>query len=64
MSDHCICRRKDIKNPRKHQRVKFAKALVRRKGQVQEVKGRDQGMAAYGGEATGVKARLTKSRKL
>jgi hypothetical protein len=58
-------RRKDLKNPRKKNRVKFAKALVRRSGAVQEGgRNRDSGLAAYGGEATGIKARVAKSRKL
>ncbi|PRW45524.1 Something about silencing 10 [Chlorella sorokiniana] len=55
-------RRKDIKNPRKKHRMKYAAATVRRKGQVQEV--RSGGGAAYGGEATGIKARVSKSVRL
>jgi hypothetical protein len=54
-------RRKDIKNPRKKNRMKFDAATVRRKGQVQEVRAAG---GAYGGEATGIKSRLTKSVKL
>lgn len=54
-------RRKDLKNPRKKHRVKFAQATVRRKGQVQEVR---QAGGSYGGEATGIKARVSKSVKL
>ena len=41
--------------------MKFAQATVRRKGQVQEVRAAG---AAYGGEQTGIKARLSKSVKL
>lgn len=41
--------------------VKFAQATERRKGQVQEV--RQQG-GSYGGEATGIKSRLSKSVRL
>ncbi|GAB4821287.1 hypothetical protein N2152v2_008333 [Parachlorella kessleri] len=52
-------RRKDIKNPRKKNRMKFAKASVARKGQVQEV--RAGGGGGYGGEQTGIKARVSKS---
>lgn len=58
-------RRKDLKNPRKKNRVKFAKALVRRSGAVQDGSAnRPGGNAAYAGEATGVKSKITKSRKL
>ena len=56
-----LCRRKDLKNPRKKHRVKFAAALVRRSGQVQAVRSQ---AAPYSGEATGLKARTVKSRKL
>jgi len=51
-------RRKDAKNPRVRGRKKFAKAAVRRGGQVQAPRS-DGG--AYGGEATGVRARVSKS---
>jgi U3 small nucleolar RNA-associated protein 3 len=54
-------RRKDMKNPRKKHRVKFAEATVRRKGQVQGVR-EHEGMG-YGGEATGIKSRVSKSVK-
>lgn len=43
-------------------RMKFAAATERRKGQVQEV--RAGGAGAYGGEATGIKSRLSKSVRL
>ena len=52
-------RRKDLKNPRKKHRIKFAEATVRRKGQVQDVRER----GAYSGEGTGIKSRVTKSVK-
>eukprot|EP00887_Chlorella_sp_A99_P005929 scaffold29.g5929.t1 len=55
-------RRKDLKNPRKKHRVKFAQATVRRRGQVQEA--RAGGGGRYGGEQTGVKARISKSVKI
>lgn len=51
-------RRKDLKNPRKKARVKFSKAETRRKGQVQVVKSPG---GAYGGESTGIKAKISKS---
>ncbi|KAI8101739.1 hypothetical protein M9434_006806 [Picochlorum sp. BPE23] len=52
-------RRKDLKNPRKKHRIKFAEANVRRKGQVQSVKTGAAG--AYGGESTGIKSKISKS---
>ena len=55
-------RRKDLKNPRKKHRIKFADAQVRHKGAVQEV--RKPTGSTYGGETTGVKSRIVKSRKL
>eukprot|EP00873_Tetraselmis_striata_P000222 jgi/Tetstr1/420486/TSEL_011599.t1 len=54
-------RSKEKKNPRKKHRLGYAKAQVRRKGQVQDVRTPAGG---YGGEETGIKARVTKSRKL
>eukprot|EP00898_Chlorokybus_atmophyticus_P006287 jgi/Chlat1/665/Chrsp104S01144 len=53
-------RRKDAKNPRKKLRGKFAKAVVRRKGAVREVRGQS---APYGGEATGIKSNVTRGIK-
>ena len=53
-------RNKELKNPRKKHRIKFAEANVRRKGQVQEV--RPSG-GVYGGEGTGIKSKLSKSVK-
>lgn len=53
-------RKRELKNPRKKHRVKYAEANVRRKGQVQEV--RDAG-GLYGGERTGIKAKISKSVK-
>lgn len=51
-------RSKATKNPRKHNRNKFEKATMRRKGQVQEVK---SGVAGgYGGEKTGIKSGVTR----
>lgn len=52
-------RRRDMKNPRKKHRVKYAEANVRRKGQVQEV--RVGAAEAYGGESTGIKSKVSKS---
>jgi U3 small nucleolar RNA-associated protein 3 len=51
-----------MKNPRKKHRIKFAQATVRRKGQVQGMQAA-QG-SGYGGEATGIKAKILKSRRL
>lgn len=53
-------RNKDHKNPRKRLRGKFEKAVVRRKGQVRSM--REDG-GGYGGEASGIKTTVTKSRR-
>lgn len=53
-------RNKELKNPRKKNRLKYENALVRRKGQVQEARREERG---YGGEATGVRAKIVKSTK-
>lgn len=58
------CRRKDLKNPRKKHRVKFAQAVVRRKGQVQGVQQAPSSAKGYAGEATGIKSRVAKSTRL
>jgi len=55
-------RNKEMKNPRKKHRIKFEKALVRRRGAVRDVKPGSAG--GYGGEATGIKATVARSRKL
>lgn len=54
-------RNKDLKNPRKRNRLKYGKAVTRRKGQVQDQRERRD---AYGGETTGIKSKVSKSRKL
>ena len=54
-------RRKDLKNPRKKHRIKFAEAKVRRSGAVQKVK--DGAGGGYEGEMTGIKSRVSKSVK-
>jgi hypothetical protein len=65
----CVCgvvfrRRKDLKNPRKKHRVKFAQAVVRRKGQVQGMQQAPGSARGYAGEATGIKSRIAKSTRL
>jgi hypothetical protein len=60
----CCLRRKDLKNPRKKHRVKFAQAVVRRKGQVQGMQSAPGNARGYGGEATGIKSRVAKSTRL
>ncbi|ETV76838.1 hypothetical protein H257_09281 [Aphanomyces astaci] len=50
------------RNPRVKKRLQYKKALVRRKGQVREV--RTGEAARYGGEMTGIKSNITRSRKL
>ena len=52
-------RRKDLKNPRKKHRIKFAEAKVRRSGAVQKVK--EGAAGGYEGEMTGIKSRVSKS---
>ncbi|OQR95640.1 hypothetical protein THRCLA_07701 [Thraustotheca clavata] len=50
------------RNPRVKKRLQYKKALVRRKGQVREV--RTGEAARYGGELTGIKSNITRSRKI
>jgi U3 small nucleolar RNA-associated protein 3 len=50
------------RNPRVKKREQYRKALIRRKGAVREV--RTNEAHNYGGEATGVKATISRSRKL
>lgn len=50
------------RNPRVKKREQYRKALIRRKGVVREVR-TDEGHK-YGGEETGIKTQVTKSRKL
>ena len=58
-------RNKDKKNPRKKHRLAYADALVRRKGAVRDAAtGPVAGGLGYGGEATGIKSTVVKSRRL
>ena len=50
------------RNPRVKKREQFRKAIIRRKGAVREVR-TDEGHK-YGGEETGIKTNLSRSRKL
>jgi U3 small nucleolar RNA-associated protein 3 len=50
------------RNPRVKKREQYRKALIRRKGTVREVR-EDEGHK-YGGEETGIKSNLSRSRKL
>uniref|UniRef100_UPI00358ECD00 something about silencing protein 10 n=1 Tax=Myxine glutinosa TaxID=7769 RepID=UPI00358ECD00 len=54
-------RRKLDRNPRVKHREKFRRALIRRKGQVRNVR---QEIYAYGGERTGIRAGVRKGIKL
>ncbi|CAK9221969.1 unnamed protein product [Sphagnum troendelagicum] len=52
-------RKKATKNPRKKYKLKHEKAVIRRKGQVREV--RHPTSASYGGESTGIRTNLSRS---
>lgn len=54
-------RNKEAKNPRVKKRLAYQKAVVARKGQVRDVV---TPTAAYGGEMTGIKANLSRSRRM
>jgi len=51
------------RNPRVKKREQYRKALIRRKGAVREVRDSEEGHA-YGGEQTGIKSKISRSRKL
>lgn len=55
-------RKKSNRNPRVKKREAFAKAVTARKGQVRDVV--SGSTTAYGGELTGIKANLSRSRKI
>lgn len=58
-------RKKANRNPRVKKRLAYDKALVRRRGQVREVNSSGVNTASdYGGEATGIKANLSRARKI
>ncbi|CAI5726429.1 unnamed protein product [Peronospora farinosa] len=50
------------RNPRVKKRLQYRKAIIRRKGQVRDVRVGEAGK--YGGETTGIKSNLTRSRKI
>eukprot|EP00057_Strongylocentrotus_purpuratus_P001168 XP_001195447.2 PREDICTED: something about silencing protein 10 isoform X1 [Strongylocentrotus purpuratus] len=54
-------RRKELRNPRVKNRMKFRKAKIRRKGQVRETRTE---LHRYGGEASGIRAGVIKSVKI
>ena len=57
-------RNKDRKNPRVKHRMAYAKAVVARKGAVREAGDGPAAGVGYGGEATGIKSTVVKSRRL
>ncbi|GIY52587.1 something about silencing protein 10 [Caerostris darwini] len=54
-------RKKEYRNPRVRNRMKFRKAKIRRKGQVREVV---REIKRYDGEASGISANVVRSIKL
>ncbi|KAL3687632.1 hypothetical protein R1sor_013941 [Riccia sorocarpa] len=54
-------RKKLTKNPRKKYKLKHEKAVIRRKGQVRDVK---SGGGSYGGEATGIRTGISRSIRI
>jgi len=54
-------RKKELRNPRVHHRMKFRKAKIRRKGQVRQVV---KEIKRYTGEPTGISAHVVRSIKL
>ena len=50
------------RNPRVKKREQYRKALIRRKGAVREI--RTEEGHVYGGETTGIKSGISRSRKL
>ncbi|CAO1443213.1 unnamed protein product [Diamesa tonsa] len=54
-------KRKELRNPRVKNKIKFKKAVIRRKGAVQEVRSKTD---LYGGEVSGVKTHLKRSVKI
>lgn len=54
-------KRKELRNPRVKNKLKFNKAVKRRKGAVQPVRSK---VELYGGEASGIKAYLKRSTKI
>ena len=55
-------RKREFRNPRLKRREQYRKAIIRRKGAVRDVR-TDEGHK-YGGEETGIKSNLSRSRKL
>ena len=54
-------RKKEMRNPRVHQRLRYKRALKRRKGQVAGMRPRS---GLYPGEMTGIRDDISKSRKI
>ncbi|KAG8178794.1 hypothetical protein JTE90_024656 [Oedothorax gibbosus] len=54
-------RKKEMRNPRVHNKMKFRKAQIKRKGQVKNV---IREVTKYAGEPTGISAHVIRSRKL
>lgn len=54
-------KRKELRNPRVKNKIKYKKAVIRRKGAVQQVRSK---VDLYGGEASGVKTHVKRSVKI
>lgn len=55
---------KNNRNPRVKKRDKFRRAIIRRKGQVRDTVNAHTDKFNYGGEATGIRAKISRSRRV
>lgn len=55
---------KNNRNPRVKKRDKFRRAIIRRKGQVRDTVNVNTDRFNYGGEATGIRAQISRSRRV
>ncbi len=57
-------RKREERNPRVHNRMKAEKFTKRRKGQVAPMRNKAEEAGSYGGEATGIRTNISRSRKI